>query len=521
MKLRYVARHAGTGAWSVRRRWDTRAATAVLAAITFACVVSAGVGTAIEEVVERELDRARPELGTLVVERRSSGSGRMDEVRRIVEELRDAAPDSPIEAVSVLYRNPLAAAFGLLPVGRDGKPHHEVRGGIAVRSDDPFVMPGFGLPADAAPPFERGPGTCWRFAFVVSVEGLTELTQATRAQAREFARGPPDELPLIAFEPMFWVTGSRDGKHAPPKFHARPEAILERWGEHVPKVILDRDAALVLELARRQWTLPALTQMQNGARPPCGTDGPTQPLVAWTVRQDPEDLERRLVEIDDGTSFAVAVNHNRMVEVRQRDPHERAHPPIARLLAWVRDYRNREAFARAETTLTRALENLKWVEVKVRQRDLLESHRNVHGLSVTRQRIAIVVAGVLILLVTGSFGLGHVYRARREIGLLLSQGASKGAVLSIHVLETLFVSGAGAASGTVVGVAAVHAGVAVPAARWMGLHPDLIDALSVHDPGPVAAMAITGVMTAALAGGLVAGAAAASVDPAQQVRTLD
>ena len=146
-------------------------------------------------------------------------------------------------------------------------------------------------------------------------------------------------------------------------------------------------------------------------------------------------------------------------------------PPIAQILAWVRDYRSRDSFARAERSLLSALEELPQVVVRVRQRTLLDSHRNVHGLSVTRQRLAVAGAIALVVLVTSAFGLSHVYRARREIGLLLSQGASKSVVLAIHALETLFISVAGAAAGSAAGMAAVSSGIAVPRRALDGSAP--------------------------------------------------
>ena len=164
MRVRDVVLHAASGAWAVRRRWDTWAATGALAATAFACVAAFGIGTAIEEVVERELDRARPDLGILVVKPASVGTGRavMARAREIVEGLRDARSDSAIEAVSVLYLNPMARALGLLPVGPDGQPYgqvaDEVTWGVAVADDDPLVLPGFGLPASATAPFARGGG---------------------------------------------------------------------------------------------------------------------------------------------------------------------------------------------------------------------------------------------------------------------------------------------------------------------------------------------------------------------------
>ena len=95
------------------------------------------------------------------------------------------------------------------------------------------------------------------------------------------------DLPEIGFQPMVGVRDEDGMPRSPPVFKVRPEAILERRGEYVPKLIFAHDAALVMELAGGRWTVGAFTQMQRGMRSPCSKGRPSDPLIAWTSDSHP------------------------------------------------------------------------------------------------------------------------------------------------------------------------------------------------------------------------------------------
>ena len=167
--------HACVGAWQARRHRDVQAACAVVALLALACVGGIAVADAIGIAIDREHERLRYKFGTLLIVEAGVGTGgeALREIRERVLGLTADPQTSGIEAVSSVYESPLEAHLGLLPLTASGDADVADRGSIAVADDDPYVLPGFGLPSDTRPAFERNAGErCWRFAYVASRDAL-------------------------------------------------------------------------------------------------------------------------------------------------------------------------------------------------------------------------------------------------------------------------------------------------------------------------------------------------------------
>ena len=530
MNTRTLLVHALEGAWRTRRYRDVQASAATVALLSLVCVAGLGLAEGVSEAIAHEHQRMRLKYGTLQIsDTGESDVGLLGHRERILA-LGEEPERSGIEAVSTVYESPLEKHLGLLPATPDGEPDEEDQGSIAVADDDPFVLPGFGLPAHAPKAFERDADEqCWRFAYVASRNAIARALGVDDPHADVVDRvveAPPGST-QIAFKTTIPIR-DLDGKphHARP-MKTKPEFVLDLSGDDVAPYITNLDAPLAIASNGQGRYLPALAlrQFHIGMKGECAGAEPSEPMLRATVGRNERNLDVREVRAlpkgdapFDTLPIEIDSEDRGFRELGARTVDGRAGVPIKRYVLWVHEPDTLEALERAEANTRTALRDLPGLAVGVIDRTERDQNLRARELNTAGARIGAVAAAMILIGVTFSLGLSHTHRQRHEIALLRSQGASKRAVMTISTVEVMALVVTASAAGCALGIALLESGMAHALANALGM-PGARDASVTIGASPTSGAAtMIGFGTCAMIGALGTAAKAAQRDPGAQLQ---